>query len=101
MREVLIEIIGVLGYASGLLVWPVCLMAWRRKRRRTTALCWMFIAEIICQLVLIGFFVFSHGMLEHQYYWLMLMIMVNLGFTPLALAAALYDYGRDSRIHAD
>ncbi len=100
MRDVFIGIFGILVYASGLLVWPVCLLLWRKKRRRTTASRWVFLAEVFCQLVLVAFFVFSDGILEHQYYWLFLMMMVNLGFTPLAIGAALYDYGSDSKSHA-
>src|SRR5204863_9146792 len=100
MRDVFIGIFGILLYASGLFVWPVCLLLWRKKGRRTRASRWVFVAEVFCQLVLVGFFVFSHGILEHQYYWLILMIMVNLGFTPLALGAAIYDYGSESQSHA-
>jgi hypothetical protein len=59
----------------------------------------MFIAEIGCQLVLVGFSVFSHGILEHGYYWAVLMIMVNVAFTPLALLAAVYDHGRGGQTH--
>jgi len=95
MQHVLIGVLGVLLYASGLLVWPVCLIVWRKRRRRTPVLRWTFIAEVLCQFVLVGFSVFSHGLLEHQYYWFMIMIMVNLGFTPLALGAAFLDYASD------
>ena len=44
MRDVFIGIFGILLYASGLLVWPVCLLLWRKKRRRTTASRWVFVA---------------------------------------------------------
>ena len=91
MKYVIFGIIGVLSYTSGLLVWPACLLAWRKHRTRASR--WVFIVEAVCQLVLIGFFVFSQRILEHQYYWLVLMILVNLGSAPFAIGAALYDYG--------
>ena len=52
----------------------------------------MFLGQLVCVLALIGFVVFSYGLLEHQYYWLMIMIVLNIVFTPLAVGAALYDY---------
>jgi hypothetical protein len=44
--------------------------------------------------ILVSFGLFSRGILEHQYYWLILMIVVNVVFTPAAIAAAIYDYAR-------
>jgi hypothetical protein len=96
MQEVLINIgavlLGVPFYLSGLLVWPVCSFVWRRKKRRARALRWVFVGQLLCLLVLVGFFVFSDGLLEHQYYWLIYIIILNIVFTPLAFVAALFDY---------
>lgn len=100
MEDILINIVGGLFYVSGLLIWPVCAFLWRKKRR-TPASRWVFIAAVVCQLVLVGFFVFSRGLLEHQYYWLVLSLLANIGFTVLAIAAALYDYGSFRRPHDD
>ena len=97
MQELVINIMGVLLYASGLFVWPISLLLSRNTGRRLTVSRWVFLAELACQLVLVGFAVFWRGLLAFGYSWLILMILVNLGFTPLALGAALYDYHRDEQ----
>jgi hypothetical protein len=96
MQDVMTNIgailLGVPLYVSGLLVWPVCSLLWRRRKRRARVLRWVSFGQFVFLLVLVGFFVFSYGLLEHQYYWLVLMIMLNILFTPFAVVAALYDY---------
>jgi len=52
----------------------------------------MFFANLICQLILIGFLVFSHGLIQHQYGWCILMLLANGFFTLLSLVAAARDY---------
>ncbi len=94
IQDAFIGILGILLYLSGLLVWPVCCLLWRKHKGRTRALRWVFFCQLLGDLVLLGFFAFSHGILDHQYSWLMLMIMLNVVCTPLALVAAFYDYGR-------
>ena len=96
IENLLIGILGVLLYASGLLAWPVCGLLWRRKKRHTRALRWVFFCELACQLVIIGFFIFSRGILEHQYDLLICSILVNIAFTPLMILAALYDYSKQA-----
>jgi hypothetical protein len=93
MRDLALAPVAALFYGSGLLVWPVCALLWRKKRR-TRALRWVFFSELVCLLVLYGFAAFSRGILEHGYYWLLLMILANIVFTPLAIGAAVYDYIR-------
>lgn len=87
-------LMAVLFYGSGLLVWPICALLWRKKRVRTTALKWVFFSELLCLSVLYGFACFSQGLLEHGYYWFFVMIIVNLLFIPIALLAVAVDYGR-------
>ena len=91
MKDILIYATGVLFYASGLLVWPVCALVWRKKRR-TTALRWVFIGEIVSVVALGLFARFSGVELEHGYYWLIYWILLNAFFTVLACGAAIYDY---------
>jgi hypothetical protein len=81
-----------LFYSSGLLVWPICALVWRRRKSRTRALPWVFFIELAGLLVLMGFCMFSHGILEHGYYWCVYMMFLNIAFTPFALGAALYDH---------
>src|SRR5690349_20278222 len=93
MRDIALAPLAILLCGSGLLVWPTCALLWRKKRR-TRALRWFFFSELLCQLVLAGFAVIPYRILEHGYYWLILMIMTNIVFTPLAIGAAFYDYFR-------
>ena len=99
MQSLIAVAVGVFAHGSGLLIWPSCALVWRRKRR-TPALGWVFIVELGCQLVLGGFAAFFPGLLEHEYYWLALMIVANLVFTLLAIGAACRDYFSGSSLDA-
>ncbi len=92
MENILISCLGILLYGSGFLFWPVCALLWRGKRR-TKALRWVFLAQLAGNIVLAGLALLSIIKLEHGYYWFMLSIFLNILFTPLALGAAIYDFG--------
>jgi len=94
--NLLVSLFGILIYTSGLLIWPICALLWRKKRR-TRALRWVFLAEAGCLIALLGFAAAFPRMLEHGYYWFILMILVNILFTPVALGAAIYDYSTAHR----
>jgi hypothetical protein len=96
IENLLIGILGVLGYGSGFLVWPVCAFLWRKKRRQARLLRWFFFGELAAQLTVAGFFVFSRGILEHQYYWCVVSMLANIVFTPFMILAALYDLGKQA-----
>ena len=91
MKNIFISGLGVLLYGSGFLFWPVCALLWR-GRRRTTALRWVFLAQLAGNLVLAGLALLSIIKLEHGYDWFILSILLNILFTPLALGAAIYDF---------
>ena len=74
----------------------LCAVLWRRKRR-TTALRWMFLAQLAGNLVLAGLALLSIVKLEHGYDWLILSILLNIVFTPLAFGAAIYDFVHGER----
>jgi ABC-type phosphate transport system permease subunit len=95
-ENILMYMLGAVLYFSGLLVWPVYALLWRKRRRRTRALRWVFFSQLSCELVLAGFFFFSRGLMEHQYGWLFLMLVLNVVFTPVALLAAIYDRAAES-----
>jgi hypothetical protein len=92
LDKLVIGLLCVLLYGSGFLVWPVFALIWRRSGRRAKALCWTFFAELLGQAALAGFFIFSRDILEHQYYWLMCMIIMNVLFTPVMILSAVYDH---------
>ena len=94
MKDVLINAAGALLYTSGLLIWPLCAFLWRKKKRPTTALRWVFFAELACTMALCGVAFFGSVTLEHGYYWFILLILLNLFFTLAALGAAVYDFIR-------
>jgi hypothetical protein len=94
MRDIAYAPLGILLYGSGLLVWPVCASLWRKKKRRTTALGWVFFIEIVCLLVLCGLAASGAVKLEHGYYWFIIWIPLNLLLTLVSLGAAAYDYAR-------
>src|SRR5215469_10605215 len=98
LRETLTYVLVPLFYVSGLLVWPMLALLWRGQGLRKTAVKCVFWTELGCLMVLAGFEMFSQGLLEHGYYWCVLMILANLIFTPLALIAATFDYGRGKPI---
>jgi hypothetical protein len=96
IKTVLIGLLGALLYVSGLLVWPICALLWRKQGRHARVLRWAFFGGLACQLVVAGFFVFSRGIFGHQYYWCIVSMMVNVLFTPPMIIAALYDHGNQS-----
>jgi len=99
MRDIALLPLAILLYGSGFLVWPACALAWR-KARRTRALRLVFFLELLCLITLYGFMCFSTGILEHGYYWLVLMILANILFTPFAIGAAIYDFFRSQPLTA-
>jgi hypothetical protein len=92
MEKVIAALVGIPLYVSAFLVWPFCRYRWRKQKRPTDRLRSLFFANLICQLILIGFLVFSHGLLQHQYGWCILMLLANGFFTVLSLVAASRDY---------
>ena len=96
IKNVLIGLLGILFYGSALFVWPICALLWRKTGHHARILRWAFFFALVCQLIVIGFFVFSHGILEHQYYWCLVSIMVNVVLTPVMVVAAVYDYAKQT-----
>jgi hypothetical protein len=94
MSEAFVNIFVGLFYLSGLLVWPIFALLWRKKKRRTIALRWVFFVELLCLVVVYGLAKTRIVKLEHGYYWFILWIPLNLLFTLAGLMAALYDWAR-------
>ena len=80
---------------SGFLIWPVCALLWRGKKR-TSALRWVFLAQSAGNSILVGFALLSNTKLEYRD-WLTVLIVSNLLFTPLVLGAAIYDFAYNIR----
>ena len=94
MSEALVCILGALLYLSGLLVWPIFALLWRKKKRRTIALRWVFFSALLCMLVLFGLATSRIVKLEHGYDWFIVWIPLNLLFTFAGLVAAIYDWAQ-------
>lgn len=95
MTNLIISVIAALFYLSGFLIWPFFALLWRKKKRRTTALRWVFGIELLCLLVLFALAYSGIVKLEHGYYWFIIWIPLNLLFTLAALAAATQDYATE------
>jgi hypothetical protein len=92
MTEVLVSILAIPLYLSGLLLWPAFAFAWRRKNRRTKLLRIIFLTDV-ASLVLVAILAgFKIVVLEHFYYWFAVAILLNIFFTVIGLVAAAYDY---------
>lgn len=76
---------------SGFLFWPVCALVWRGKRS-TSALRWMFLAQLAFNLVWAVFALLPHVNMEFRD-WCSRSVQLNLFlFLPLAIGAAIYDF---------
>ena len=99
LRTDFITLLILLLSGSGFLFWPICALLWR-GRRATSALRWVFLAQLACNLVLAGFALLSNINLELAILrdWISVSIILNLLFAPIALVAAIYDFNRWANI---
>lgn len=97
MTEVLVSILAIPLYFSGLLLWPAFAFAWRKKHRKTKALRIVFFTDIGSVIVLAILAGFRIVVLEHFYYWCAVAIMLNILFTVIGLVAAAYDHSAGNR----
>jgi hypothetical protein len=94
MREAASVLISGPLYLSALLIWPICVIAGRRKRdwrhvRR------MFLRCLFVQLLLIALAVLPFKIVDHPYEWFFVMLFVNILFTVLGLRAITKDRQSD------
>jgi hypothetical protein len=95
---VLIWPLALLFYCSGLLLWPIRRW-WRRKRKvRGKALLIVFWCQISSYTAVgvMGFF-FTR-LVEHPYQWFIVLIFVNIIFTPIGLIAWARDEGYETSL---
>src|SRR6266404_7543348 len=86
--QILLLPLGVLMYASGLLLWPI--RRWvRRKKLRGKSLGFVFLAQLVSYVVVACCSAFIR--LEHFYYWFIFAIELNVVFTIAAVVALLRD----------
>src|ERR1041385_5624750 len=90
MTEVLVSILAIPLYFSGLLLWPAFAFAWRKRHRKTKALRIIFFADIASLVVVSILAGFRIVVLEHFYYWFAVAILLNILFTVIGFAAAAY-----------
>jgi hypothetical protein len=90
MKAALVNVLAVVLYGSAFVIWPICVLFFRRKSdwKRVRRL---FFSCLATQLILAGFALLPFRILEHRYYWFFLMIVANLVFTVLGLIA----FGKD------
>ncbi len=91
MTEILVSILAIPLYFSGLLLWPAFAFAWRKKHRKTKTLRIVFFTDIASLIVVANLAGFRIVVLEHFYYWFAVVILLNILFTVIGFAAAAYD----------
>lgn len=92
IENTLLYIFMLVLFGSGLLVWPAFALLWRRTGCRAKALRWVFLSQLVCQGVVVVVIRLSSDVL-----WIIVLALVNIGFTPVALASAAYDYSKHDR----
>jgi len=96
--QILLLPLGVLMYASGLLLWPI--RRWvRRKKVRGKSLGFVFLAQLVSYVVVASCSAFIQ--LGHFYYWFIFLIELNVVFTIAAVVAWLRDasYERSQEVN--
>ena len=97
MTEVLVSILAIPLYFSGLLLWPAFAFAWRKRHRKTKALRTVFFTDTASLLVVAILAGFRIVVLEHFYFCFAVVILLNILFTIIGLAAAAYDHSAGNR----
>ena len=90
--------LAVAFYASGLLLWPV--RRWLRRKRsvRGRSLRFVFLSQIVAYAATIIIAGIRPGMLEHGYYWFIILIELNILFTVVGVIAWIRDSAYERRL---
>src|SRR6185436_4827254 len=99
--EILLMPIAVVFYASGLLLWPI--RRWLRRKRsiRGRSLWFVFLGQLAAYLATIIVAAIRPQMLEHGYYWCIILIELNILFTIAGVVAWIRDSVYESRLDSN
>ncbi len=100
-RNILLLPLPILFYASGLLLWPI--RRWLRRKRsvRGRSLGFVFLGQIAAYAITIIIGAIRPGMLEHGYYWFIILIELNILFTIAGVIAWTRDSAYERRADAN
>src|SRR6266571_1283979 len=97
-RDILSLPAAVVFYGSGLLLWP--LRRWLRRRRavRGKSLGFIFLGQSISYVATLVVAMVRPGLLEHGYYWFIILIELNILFTVAGVIAWIRDSDYEQRL---
>lgn len=98
VTQILLLPLAVVIYASGLLLWPV--RRWLRRKRsvRGRSLGFVFLGQLISYAATIIVAVIRPKLLEHGYYWFIILIELNVLFTIAGVVAWIRDSFHERRL---
>ena len=100
VRNIFLAPLAVAFYASGLLLWPI--RRWIRRKRtvRGKSLGFVFLGQLISYIATIVVGVIRPRMMEHGYYWFIILIELNIVFTIAGAIAWVRDSNYERRLDA-
>ncbi len=89
--NILMVPVALLFYASGLLLWPI--RRWRRRKcpHRGKALGFVFLAQLLSYVAVGVTAAIKPRLLEHGYYWFIVLMELNVLFTLASVIAWIRD----------
>ena len=105
MSEIATELvlfpIAVVFYGSGLLLWPIRRWLHRKRSVRGRSLGFVCLGQLVAFSAIAVLAVARPGMLEHPYYWCILLIELNILYTIVGVIAWLRDSRYEHRLDAN
>ena len=100
-RNILLSPLLVVFYGSGLLLWPI--RRWLRRKRsvRGRLLGFFFLGQTVAYATIIIIGAIRPRMLEHGYYWFIILIELNILFTIAGAIAWIRDSAYERRADAN
>jgi hypothetical protein len=90
-RNVILIPLAVLFYASGLLLWPIRRWLCRKRSIRGKSLGFVFLGQLVSYAGTIIVAAIWPRILEHGYYWFIILIELNILFTIAGVIAWIRD----------
>src|SRR2546426_12384628 len=89
--NILLAPLAILLYGSGLLLWPI--RRWRKRKRavRGKSLGFVFLGQCVSYIGVVFLAVLQPSLLEHGYYWFIVLIEINVVFSIAAVIAWIRD----------
>ncbi len=96
--NVAIAPLALLFYASGLILWPI--RRWRVRKRsvRGRSLGLVFLGQIVAYIAVAILAAFRPWLMDHGYYWFILLIELNIVFTIAGAIAWVRDSNFERRM---